>query len=262
MLDAHHPCSSGATLEAIAELNAESPEPAAPSAFSAAGRAAALPAAADPEFQAMVDAHEARIEASGADPLFEPPAGRGDGPEEPYVASDHPPAADDPYAFAPVRVLPRRDGWSAGRQRRFVALLAETGSVRDAAEAVEMTARSAYRLRARAEAADFARAWDQALTVASGRLASVAFDRALHGSERIVWVDGREVRRERVPSDRLLMFLLRHYHPGRFAGARAPELSPESPEAAAVALADLSDRLADAPGRALAPPVCFEDHPD
>lgn len=249
-----------ALVAKIERLDAEDPRPR-PVPTSAPAPSPTPDLRPGPELQAALDAEEARIAATGADPLILR-SPDDDGPEEPYVASDHPPAADDHLSFTAVRMAPRRDGWSAERQRRFIALLAETGSVRDSAEAVEMTARSAYRLRARAEASDFARAWDQALTVVSGRLAAVAFERALHGSERIVWVNGREVRRERVPSDRLLMFLLRHYNPGRFAGAVPAGLpAPDTPEIAAVALADLSGRLADTTGAALAPQVGPEDFP-
>ncbi|MFA9200766.1 MAG: hypothetical protein ACEQR8_06200 [Cypionkella sp.] len=66
-------------------------------------------------------------------------------------------------AFHPVPVGPRRDGWTPARQAHFIGLLAQTGSVSEAAALVGMRRESAYRLRARPGAAGFAAAWDAAL---------------------------------------------------------------------------------------------------
>ncbi len=66
--------------------------------------------------------------------------------------------------FEPVpRKCARRDGWTAERQRDFVALLAVTGCRSRAAHAVGLTERGAYQLRRDAGAEDFIRAWDAAL---------------------------------------------------------------------------------------------------
>ena len=66
--------------------------------------------------------------------------------------------------FEPVpRKCERRDGWTADRQRDFVALLAVTGCRNRAAHAVGLTARGAYQLRRYAGAEGFIRAWDGAL---------------------------------------------------------------------------------------------------
>ena len=54
-----------------------------------------------------------------------------------------PPAPD----FAPVPVRRRHDGWTACRQRAFIAALAETGCISEACAEVGITPRSAYRLR-------------------------------------------------------------------------------------------------------------------
>ncbi|MGK6320369.1 hypothetical protein [Sphingomonas sp. DT-204] len=73
------------------------------------------------------------------------------------------PSDDDQIAFTPVPTTShRRDGWTADRQRRFIANLAEHGGVAAAARAVGMTPQSANRLRKRPGAASFARAWDMA----------------------------------------------------------------------------------------------------
>lgn len=78
---------------------------------------------------------------------------------------------DDLLLFAPVALdRVRRNGWTAERQRAFVAMLARTGVVRVAAAAVGMSARSAYQL-ARRGGFDhpFVMAWDAAMERAKAR---------------------------------------------------------------------------------------------
>jgi hypothetical protein len=56
--------------------------------------------------------------------------------------------------------------WSPANQRRFVACLAETGSVQQASGAVAMARESAYRFRRRAGALAFRIGWDAAVLIA------------------------------------------------------------------------------------------------
>ena len=79
------------------------------------------------------------------------------------------------------------------------ANLAETGSVHLASAAARLSARSAYRLRARSPA--FAAAWDTADQLAVGRLSALAFDRAINGRTEQVWQRGRAGRGE-APAER------------------------------------------------------------
>src|SRR5689334_9510934 len=58
-------------------------------------------------------------------------------------------ASADLTDFDPAPVKPRHDGWTAERQRAFIAALAEQGCVSDACRAVGVSPRSAYRLRRR-----------------------------------------------------------------------------------------------------------------
>ena len=126
-----------------------------------------------------------------------------------------------PVPATPFDGIPLEDsrkrlaGWSAERQRLFLSNLAETGSVHLACAAARLSARSAYRLRARSPA--FAAAWDTADQLAVGRLSALAFDRAIHGRTEQVWHEGALVAEKRVPSDRLLMWLLARLDPRRFA---------------------------------------------
>lgn len=147
--------------------------------------------------------------------------------ELPWPTDLLPPAAPssdedaDPIAAVPFDGVAFEDsrkrlaGWSTDRQRQFLCTLAETGSVHLASAAARLTARSAYKLRARSPA--FAAAWDTADQLAVGRLSALAFDRAISGRVEQVWQNGELVAEKRVPSDRLLMWLLARLDPSRFA---------------------------------------------
>lgn len=130
-------------------------------------------------------------------------------------APAEPPVAAIPFDGGPLDDSRKRHaGWSAERQRLFLINLAETGSVHLASAAARLTARSAYRLRARSPG--FAAAWDTADQLAVGRLSALAFDRAINGRTEQVWQDGHLVAEKRLPSDRLLMWLLARLDPRRF----------------------------------------------
>jgi len=109
----------------------------------------------------------------------------------------------------------RLAGWSVERQRVFLTNLAETGSIHLASTSARLSARSAYKLRQRSP--DFAAAWDTAEQLAVGRLSALAFDRAINGRNEQVWQSGELVAEKRVPSDKLLMWLLARLDPRRYA---------------------------------------------
>jgi hypothetical protein len=120
--------------------------------------------------------------------------------------------------FAPVpRKCNRHDGWTPERQQRFIEALADTGSVKAAAHAVNMTPEGAYLLRRHPEAGEFRKAWEAALSLGVQRLEDVAMERALNGVEVPVYHFGAVIGTRRVYNDRLLMFLLRNRAPKRFA---------------------------------------------
>ncbi|MBJ6120350.1 hypothetical protein [Sphingomonas mollis] len=145
-----------------------------------------------------------------------------------------------------LTLRPRHDGWTAERQRLFLTALAETGTVSTACEEAGITPRSAYRLRADPRGAAFAAGWDAALHLAVGRLTAIAFERATRGVAKEIWRDGVLVGHIREPSDRMLMFLLRHLAPARFGreAGTAPAL-PVAPDP--VALMATMAALADSP---------------
>ncbi len=109
----------------------------------------------------------------------------------------------------------RLAGWSAARQRLFLSSLAETGCVHLASSAARLSARGAYRLRTRSPA--FAAAWDAALQLSVGRLSAIVFDRAINGRVEQIYREGELVGERRVPSDKLLTWLLARLDPKRFA---------------------------------------------
>lgn len=180
-----------------------------------------------------------------------PAAGEGtNGQGTDAAASDEPQAAATPFdGVALPDSRKRLAGWSAERQRAFLATLAETGSVHLASGEARLSARSAYRLRTRSPA--FAAAWDTALQLAVGRLAAIVFDRAINGRVEQVYQGGTLVAERQVPSDKLLTWLLARLDPRRFAlpweqRGTADSQSDRQSEAAA-AFPALLDSVADVP---------------
>lgn len=116
---------------------------------------------------------------------------------------------EDYLCFTPVPVKPRHDGWTAERQRAFVMMLAQLGSVRQAAASVGKSRRSAYQLRRREGAGSFAAAWDRALAAGEENAIRLGVERALHGTERPYFYRGRQVASCRVYDNALLRAALR-----------------------------------------------------
>ena len=176
--------------------------------------------------------------------LLPPPAS----PAEPGTPAADIPAAEPLDGIALPDSRKRLAGWSAERQRLFLASLAETGSVHIASPGARLSARSAYRLRTRSPA--FAAAWDAAEQLAVGRLSALAFDRAIHGRTEQIWQEGELIIEKRLPSDRLLMWLLARLDPRRFAAPsdRRGDTTAADPQATARdGFAAQLDALADLP---------------
>lgn len=123
------------------------------------------------------------------------------------------------YRWVPVRRRPRFEGWTEGKQRRFIEMLADTGLVGAAAKAVGMSRESAYRLRRAGHGAAFARACDAARHHAGALIEDIAFERAIEGVEQEVYDRHGEVVGARLVHDnRLLKYLLSHLKPERYGG--------------------------------------------
>ena len=89
--------------------------------------------------------------------------------------------------FEPVpRSGMRVDGWSAERQRAFIALLATTGSTRRAAKALEMSPHGIIKLRQAKGADSFNSAFDRAMAIAARngamKIAASVADAAAYGA--------------------------------------------------------------------------------
>ena len=116
---------------------------------------------------------------------------------------------DDYLLFAPVPVKPRHNGWTSERQRAFIMMLAQLGSVRTAAKSVGKSRQSAYNLRKREGAESFAAAWDRALMAGEDMAIELGVERALHGEERDYFYQGARVATYRRYDNRLLRAALR-----------------------------------------------------
>ena len=127
-----------------------------------------------------------------------------------YTASE--PDDDDPLlAFEPyLHKQPRSNAITPDRQRAFVAHLAATGIVSQAARHIGKSMEALYKLRARPGAQGFAAAWDAAIERGVARLEDCALERALRGTPTPI------VGREGIlgwwdkPDNNLLRFLLQH----------------------------------------------------
>lgn len=130
------------------------------------------------------------------------------------------PAPEAPQ-FAPAPTRKHNAGWTAERQRTFIEHLSLTGCVGEACALVGLASSSAYRLRNKAGAESFARAWDAALRLSATRLAAIAFDRAIHGRAERYYRNGELVMERRMPSDYLLTWLLSRLDPAQFGSPAA-----------------------------------------
>ena len=131
------------------------------------------------------------------------------------------PAADDPLLdFAPVvHKAPRRNSITPDLQREFIAALAATGIVSEAARRIGKSMEAIYKLRARPDADGFRRAWDAAIDRGVSRLESGALARAIEGEERMVVSSGKVLGSEVRHNEALVMFFLRNRLPARYGSA-------------------------------------------
>ncbi|MWV28428.1 hypothetical protein [Aurantiacibacter rhizosphaerae] len=145
-----------------------------------------------------------------------------------YVtAPPSPVAPGDPLLdFAPVpHVAPRRNSITPDRQRKFIAHLAATGIVTQAAKHIGASMEALYKLRQKPGAEAFCAAWDKAVDRGVSRLEDCALARAIEGEERMVVSAGKLVGTERRHNEALVMFFLRHRRSHRYG----PDIAPGHP---------------------------------
>jgi hypothetical protein len=130
------------------------------------------------------------------------------------------------FDIAPTRK--RHAGWTDERQRKFIERVALTGCVGDACALVGVASSSAYRLRNKAGAESFARAWDAALRQCATRLVAIGLDRAIHGRVERHYQNGELVMERRIPSDYLLTWFISRLDPLQFGSPGAKALAAAS----------------------------------
>ncbi|RJY08947.1 hypothetical protein [Aurantiacibacter aquimixticola] len=132
--------------------------------------------------------------------------------------------------FEPVpHVAPRKNSITPDRQRKFIAHLAATGIVRQAALHIGASLEALYRLRAKPGGEEFAAAWEAAVDRGVARLEDCALARAIEGEERMVVSGGQVLGTERRHNDALVMFFLRQRRGQRYAANAYAALRPGHP---------------------------------
>jgi hypothetical protein len=118
--------------------------------------------------------------------------------------------------FTPIPMERQRaNGWSPAQQERFIQALAVMGSVGAAARAVGMGRASAYRLRERAGAESFGRAWDNAIGEGRARMFDYAMERAMNGVTTVRVMRGGAISVSGGPDMKLVNAALREADPPR-----------------------------------------------
>ncbi|MBH5322181.1 hypothetical protein [Aurantiacibacter sediminis] len=127
-------------------------------------------------------------------------------------------AEDDPLlGFTPApHTHPRKNSITADRQRAFIAHLAATGIVKQAARHIGASLEALYKLRQRPGAEEFAAAWEAAVDRGVSRLEDCALARAIAGEERMVVSSGKVLGTEVRHNEALVMFFLKNRRADRY----------------------------------------------
>lgn len=148
----------------------------------------------------------------------------------------------DPIAFDPVpRSKTRHDGWTAKRQREFIATLAETGNVRQSCAALGLEFSGAYRLRAAPGGASFAAAWDAAVERGTAQIRDLLIDHSLNGVPEPIVAGGKIVGERRKFNHRTMMWMVDKGDKAR--AARQPEIDKATTEKLRGQIRDQLDSL-------------------
>jgi hypothetical protein len=100
------------------------------------------------------------------------------------------------------------------KRSAFIDALRQCGNVQEACESSGVPRRTAYNWRD--ADADFAAAWEGAVEEAADRMEREAFRRAVEGTNKPVYQQGRQVGEIREYSDTLLIFLLKGAKPEKY----------------------------------------------
>jgi hypothetical protein len=142
------------------------------------------------------------------------------------------PEDGDPLlAFEPApHSHPRKNSITADRQRAFIAHLAATGIVAEAAAHIGASLEALYKLRHKPGAEGFAAAWDEAVERGVLRIEHGALQRAIEGVEKPIVTGGKLLGWHRVHNEGLVMFLLRQRRPALYGHVPTQKLRPGHPE--------------------------------
>ena len=137
--------------------------------------------------------------------------------------SSAPPDPDDPLLnFTPyLHPRPRRNSITPAKQRAFIATLAATGVVTQAARSIGVSLEALYKLRRLAGAEGFAAAWEAALDHGVARLEDCALALAIEGEERPIVSGGAMLGWYRQHNFGFIRFMLAQRRPVRFGEREA-----------------------------------------
>ena len=129
------------------------------------------------------------------------------------------PDADDPLlGFAPyLHPHPRRNSITPAKQRAFIATLAATGIVTQAARSIGVSLEALYKLRRLAGAEGFAAAWEAALDHGVARLEDCALALAIEGEELPIVSGGQMLGWYRKHNFGFIRFLLAQRRGARYS---------------------------------------------
>ncbi|WP_236549171.1 hypothetical protein [Novosphingobium sp. TCA1] len=137
---------------------------------------------------------------------------------------------DPLLGFAPyLHKAPRANSITPDRQRAFIAALAASGIVTQAARTIGVSLEALYKLRALPGAEGFAAAWNKAIDRGMMRLEDCALERAIRGEERPVVSRGEVVATFTRHDTALMLFLLRQRLPERYGSGPARDPRPGDP---------------------------------
>lgn len=122
--------------------------------------------------------------------------------------------------FTPVpRGAKRWNGLTELKQRTFIQLLADSGSVTMAAKAIGTTTSAMYSLRRGAGAESFAAAWEAAIDIGARRVLDTLVEHAIHGTPETIIQDGEVVAERRRYNHRAMMWIVSQRFPEKYGSA-------------------------------------------
>lgn len=122
--------------------------------------------------------------------------------------------------FTPVpRGAKRWNGLTELKQRTFIQLLADSGSVTMAANAIGTSTSAMYSLRRGEGAESFAAAWEAAIDIGARRVLDTLVEHAIHGTPETIIQGGEVVAERRRFNHRAMMWIVSQRFPEQYGSA-------------------------------------------